>query len=255
MLYRQILPSAILFIAFGCTFALPPEAMAQFHLPGSGGGSSAPKPAAPAAPPKTGTSVSLAPAAAPVTTPFDYYVLSLSWAPGFCADPTNAAANPKECATGKHTGFVVHGLWPEANTGANPESCQKAKPLSKGVLNMMAPYMPGPSLVQHEWAAHGTCSGLSPGDYFTQAIQARVAVQLPVQVTAVDGAIDESPEQIEAQFAGANPSLPAKAFRTACKGGDFVEIRVCFDKDLKGLECTATAGECASGTERILPPQ
>ena len=80
-------------------------------------------------------------------------------------------------------------------------------------------------------------------------------MQLPVQVTAVDEAVTESPEQIEAQFAGANPSFPAKAFRTACKGGDFVEIRVCFDKSLKGMECTATVGECGGATERILPPK
>jgi ribonuclease T2 len=238
-------------------FFLFAAARAQLHIPGLGGGGSTPKPTAPAptASPKSSDSTTSVPKAAPVTAPFDYYVLSLSWAPGFCADPANAAANPKECAPGKHTGFVVHGLWPEANAGANPESCEKTKPVSKAVLNLMAPYMPSPTLVQHEWATHGTCSGLSPADYFTEAIQARVAVQLPVQVTAIDDAVNESPEQIEAQFAGANPSFPAKAFRTACKGGDFVEIRVCFDQKLKGLECTATAGECTGATERIRPPR
>ena len=233
-------------------FLLACQAMGQFHLPGSGGGGSTPK--APPKVPKTGAPAVQAQAAA-VTASFDYYVLSLSWAPGFCADPANAAANPKECAPGKHTGFVVHGLWPEANAGANPESCEKTKPVSKAVLNLMAPYMPSPSLVQHEWATHGTCSGLTPADYFTEAIQARVAVQLPVQVTAVDEAVTESPEQIESQFAGANPSFPVKAFRTACKSGDFVEIRVCFDKNLKGMECTPTVGECGGATERIRPPQ
>jgi ribonuclease T2 len=256
MIFRRKNFPAFFLFAWGCSFASPPEAMAQFHIPGLGDGSKTPKPAT--APPKTTTSPSSpapVPANEPVTAPFDYYVLSLSWAPGFCTDPANAAANPQECTPGKHTGFVLHGLWPEANTAANPESCQKTKPVSKGVLKIMAPYMPSPSLIQHEWATHGTCSGLTPGDYFTQAIQARVAVQLPVQVTAVDDVLVESPEQIEAQFAGTNPSFPAKAFRTACKDGEFVEIRVCFDKNLKGLECTATAGECTAATERIRPPQ
>jgi ribonuclease T2 len=245
MIFGRIFPCA--FVLFACGIST-----AQFHIPGLGPGGSAPKPASP---PKTGTAVSQPQTVEPVTAHFDYYVLSLSWAPGFCADPANAAANPKECAPGRHTGFVVHGLWPEANAGANPESCEKTKPVSKAVLNLMAPYMPSPSLVQHEWATHGTCSGLTPADYFTQAIQARVAVQLPVQITAVDEPVTESPEQIEAQFAGANPSFPPKAFRTACKAGDFVEIRVCFDKRLKGLECTSTVGDCASATERILPPK
>jgi ribonuclease T2 len=251
MIFRRIVPFAFFLLACGCAL------IAQLHIPGLGGGNSTPKPTAtaPTASPKSSASSASVQTATQVTAPFDYYVLSLSWAPGFCADPANAAANPKECAPGKHTGFVVHGLWPEANAGANPESCQKTKPVSKAVLNLMAPYMPGPSLVQHEWATHGTCSGLTPADYFTEAIQARVAVQLPVQVTAVDETVSESPEQIEAQFAGANPSFPAKAFRTACKGGDFEEIRVCFDKNLKGLECTATVGDCAGTTERILPPK
>jgi len=253
---------------------------AQIHFPGLGGGGGTPKPAAPptatpaptaSTPPpatpaaSTPTPVPDAPVApkapAPIaaepkgTASFDYYVLSLSWAPAFCSDPANAAANPKECAPGRHMGFVGHGLWPEANGGPSPEACEKTKPVSRGVLNMMAPYMPSPVLVQQDWATHGTCSGLTPGDYFTLLIEARVAVQLPVQITAVDEITAESPEQIEAQFAGANPAFPAKAFRTACKGGQFTEIRVCFDKALKGVECTATVGECADGSERILPPR
>jgi ribonuclease T2 len=187
--------------------------------------------------------------------PFDYYVLSLAWAPSFCADPANAAANPKECGPGRHTGFAVHGLWPEANEGKSPEACEQTKPVPKRVLNMMLPYMPTASLVQHEWAEHGTCSGLTPADYFTLVIQARVAVQLPVQITAIDEAASESPEQIEGQFAGANPSFPAKAFRTACRGGEFSEMHVCFDRNLKGRECTASAGECSRASARIRPPQ
>ena len=246
MISRRIFPFAFFLLACKCWL------IAQLHIPGLGGGSSTPKPAAS---PTTATPKASASSTPAQTAPFDYYVLSLAWAPGFCADPANAAANPKECAPGRHTGFVLHGLWPEANAGANPESCDKTKPVSKAVLNLMAPYMPSPSLVQHEWATHGTCSGLTPADYFTEAIQARVAVQLPVQITAVDEAVTESPEQIESQFAGANPSFPVKAFRTACKSGDFVEIRVCFDKNLKGMECTPTVGECGGATERIRPPQ
>jgi ribonuclease T2 len=169
--------------------------------------------------------------------------------------PAQAAQNPKECAPGTHVRFVVHGLWPEANEGKNPESCEKAKPVPRKVLNLILPYMLSPSLVQHEWATHGTCSGLTPADYFTQAIEARVAVQLPVQITAIDEPVTETPEQIESQFAGANPSFPQQAFRTACRGADFEEIRVCFDRGLKARECTASVGECTSPEVKILPPQ
>src|ERR1700679_190250 len=49
--------------------------------------------------------VKTAPAAGPVQ--FDYYTLSLSWAPEFCAQPGAAAGNREECATGEDIGFVV----------------------------------------------------------------------------------------------------------------------------------------------------
>ena len=231
--------------------------LGQIHFPGVGSGSSTPKPAIPTPSSPTTPAATVQPKTSePAGTPsFDYYVLSLSWSPAFCADPASAAASPKECAPGRRAGFVVHGFWPQANEGRSPESCEPTKPLAKLVLNMMSPYMPTASLVQHEWAEHGTCSGLSAPDYFTLVIQARVAVQLPVQITALDEPLTESPEQIEGQFAGANPSFPAKAFRTACRGGEFSEMRVCFDKNLKGRECSPSVGECASTAERISPPQ
>jgi ribonuclease T2 len=185
---------------------------------------------------------------------FDYYVLSLSWAPDFCAQPGEAAKNPAECAPGKKMGFVVHGLWPQVNAGQNPESCGKPTPVSKVVLNLILPYMPSPSLVQHEWNTHGTCSGLSQTQYFSNVLAARTSVQVPVQFTSLEEVVTESPGQIEGQFAAANPTFPATAFRTACSAGALTEVRVCFDKTIKPQECTANAGECTSATVQIRPP-
>jgi ribonuclease T2 len=184
---------------------------------------------------------------------FDYYLLSLSWAPEFCAQPGEAAKNPVECAQGK--GFVVHGLWPEANQGKSPESCGAAKPAPKSLVNDLLKYMPGASLIQHEWAMHGTCSGLSQGEYFTKVMLARAAVQVPVQLSSLGQSTTESPVEIETQFAAANPSFPPGAVRTACQGGKLTEVRVCFDKNLKALACTASAGECTSRTVAILSPR
>src|SRR6185312_2367118 len=94
--------------------------------------------------------------AAPAAT-FDYYVLALSWAPEFCAQPGRAASNPKECESGKGINFVVHGLWPEMASGKSPESCAPARPVPKAVVNSLLRYMPSAGLIQHEWASHGTC--------------------------------------------------------------------------------------------------
>ena len=65
-----------------------------------------------------------APPAPPVaTTQFDYYVMTLSWAPGFCDLGGQETSSP-ECAAGSGDGFVVHGLWPDNEYRPNPEACQ-----------------------------------------------------------------------------------------------------------------------------------
>jgi len=194
-------------------------------------------------------------AAPPVTPQFDYYVLSLAWAPEFCAQPGEAGANPRECASGRGIAFVVHGLWPEAREGKSAESCGPPKTVSKALVNDLLPYMMSPGLIQHEWATHGTCTGLTQDDYFTKVLLARAALQIPVQITSITGTETESPSQIEAQFQGSNPAFPPGAFRAACRSGAFTEIRACFDKGLKARACTASAGECTSPTVTLLPPR
>jgi ribonuclease T2 len=116
-----------------------------------------------------------------------------------------------------------------------------------------------PALVQHEWATHGICTGLNPFAYFSSIVEARAAVQIPVQITSIgitsnDHEIRESPGQIETQFAAANPSFPKEAFRTFCPRGAFQEERICFDKSLKPQACAASVDECTIPTVVIRPP-
>src|SRR5579872_3051728 len=84
---------------------------------------------------------------------FDFYLLNLSWSPEFCTTHSSP-----ECAS--HPGFVVHGLWPQNTDGTYPENCSSAP----GPANpsQYIDVIPTASLVQHEWATHGTCSGLAP---------------------------------------------------------------------------------------------
>src|SRR5271169_3295970 len=77
-----------------------------------------------------------APASEIAAADFDYFLLTLSWAPEFCA------SNPKgksstECDPKKHYGFVVHGLWPQNNTGAYPHDCAPAQPVSQAIVQQM----------------------------------------------------------------------------------------------------------------------
>jgi ribonuclease T2 len=187
------------------------------------------------------------------TTPaFTYYLLSLSWAPDFCAQ-AGKNPDPAECGTGRKIGFVVHGLWPQGNTGKGPENCGPASTVPANIVQTMLTYIPTASLIQHEWTTHGTCSGLSVTDYFAAVRKARDAVTIPTQFQAPAQRQTLSPAAIEAAFATANPSFLKTAFRTSCTSGELQEARICFAKDLTPRACTSSAGECSSKTMKVLP--
>ena len=98
-------------------------------------------------------------------TSFDYYVLTLSWSPGFC-DTGGAAKQPSQCARGAGAGFVVHGLWPNNAAGPNPEDCGGGAYVPAAALRLTDGVYPDEGLARYEYRKHGTCSGLDPQAYF-----------------------------------------------------------------------------------------
>jgi ribonuclease T2 len=181
---------------------------------------------------------------------FDYYLLSLSWAPNYCAGhPDNHSI---ECRTGKHANFVLHGLWPQANSGQPPTNCGSARPVAAATLRHMLDYYPSRGLIQHEWATHGTCSGLSAADYFGKVEQAFTAVKVPDQYRGLDRSQKLSVKEIEQSFASAN-NADAGAFRVSCHAGEMVDLEVCLTKDLQYQACTSSARECPSAQVLMRP--
>ena len=182
---------------------------------------------------------------------FDYYLLTMSWAPEFCA------TNPKgksssECDPKRHLGFVVHGLWPQNNTGAYPQDCGAAQSVSQAIVQQMMPIMPDSGLIQHEWAKHGTCSGLSVQDYFDSIQKAFGNVKVPDEYRAPADMIKDSPADIEKKFAQAN-NAPQRAFRVSCPNADFAALEVCLTKDLQYQECATGLKECRAPQVSIRP--
>ena len=152
---------------------------------------------------------------------FDYYLLSMSWAPDFCALPSGNK-DPRECGRGRQTGFVVHGLWPQGDQGRGPERCGHPRPVAERIVQTMLNYIPTDSLIQHEWTNHGSCTGLSAEDYFAQVRRARDSVQIPKEFQAPQQPLDVTPQQVETQFAAAiRSSLAARsaprAHRARCR--------------------------------------
>jgi ribonuclease T2 len=186
----------------------------------------------------------------PKPAQFDYYLLSLSWAPNFCASHPSDHSN--ECTAGNRTAFVLHGLWPQSNSGAPPMSCAPASPVAKNIVDHMLQYMPTRNLIQHEWEKHGTCSGLSATDYFARVEQAFKSIQVPQKYPDLKQNQKLSLPEIESSFASENHA-PEDAFRISCHAGDLVGLEVCLDKDLGFQACTQTVHECSSKQVLLRP--
>ena len=175
---------------------------------------------------------------------FAYYLLSLSYAPDFCAQPTGSK-DARECGSGRHIGWVVHGLWPQVDGNRGPENCGPARPVSQDIVRATLDYIPTESLIQHEWAAHGTCSGLSAADYFTFVRRARDMVKIPDSLRAPARELRLNPEEIEARMATANPNFSRGAFRVSCyRDGELQEVRISLNKDLSPRVYGSGGGSC-----------
>jgi ribonuclease T2 len=181
---------------------------------------------------------------------FDYYLLSLSWAPNFCA--SHPSDHSSECTVGNHTAFVLHGLWPQSNSGAPPMACAPASPVAKSIVDRMLQFMPSASLIQHEWEKHGTCSGLQATDYFAKVEQAFKSVQVPQQYPDLKRSQKFGVSDVESSFATQNRA-PEKAFRISCHAGDLVGLEVCLNKNLEYQACTKTVHECSSNQVLLRP--
>jgi len=164
----------------------------------------------------------------------DGYVLELAWAPT------------------SRTRFVVSGFGPQLQDGSIPESCAKPKKLPGSVTKLATLYMRTAADAQREWNVHGSCSGLDPDAYFTRMIRARVAVQLPVQLTSLEGEATASGEEIESYFVGANTTLPPKAFQARCVNGIFAGVRVSFDRSLNPRERRGAVSGCGTNARITL---
>jgi len=182
---------------------------------------------------------------------FDYYLLTLSWAPQFCATNPNGRGTA-ECNPSKHMGLVVHGLWPQYNNGKWPQDCSSTPPVSSSMVNHMLPMMPGKQLIQHEWAKHGTCSGLSVKDYFGSIEKLYSGLSVPDDFKKPADSAQTSPGDIEAAFATAN-NAPKEAFRVSCPQQDFSAVQACLDKDLNYMACPATQRDCRADQIQVRP--
>lgn len=204
------------------------------------------------------TSFAAPPASAQDKTPgrFDFYVLSLSWSPTFCAS-SRGKDSPEQCGTEKKFSFIVHGLWPQNDKGY-PEFCTTREPrrvpdaLGRSYFDLM----PSMGLIGHQWRKHGSCSGLSQSDYLSKTREAFGKITLPPDFSNVSQPQTLSAEAIEQSFIRANPGMPETAIAVSCDGSRLEEVRICLTKDLGFRPCAEVDRKgCTINRVTVPPPR
>jgi ribonuclease T2 len=186
---------------------------------------------------------------------FDFYVLALSWSPGFCAVEGDRKGRD-QCAPGAGLGFTVHGLWPQNERGF-PSECGGERSPSRLAVEEARGVFPSEGLARYEWRKHGTCSGLSPADYFRAVRRARDRVAIPARFKGADASGRASAAEIERAFSEANPGLRPDMMAVACARGEFQEVRICLERDLRGFRRCPEVDRrgCGFGELRIGAPR
>lgn len=178
---------------------------------------------------------------------FDSYMLSMSWSPAYCAD--RRTADP-QCEPGRAFAFVLHGLWPQYENGRWPQFCSDEPGLPNP--DSMLDIMPSPRLVSHEWAKHGTCSGLGAAGYFKLARRAFESVKVPRRFQAPKEYVTIAPAELKREFLEVNPAIKPEGIGVYCSSGYLSEVRVCLDKSLKPVSCSSQR-ECRASEVRMPP--
>ncbi len=183
---------------------------------------------------------------------FDFFVLALSWSPGFCLTQ-GSGRQQAQCDGGGEQRFVVHGLWPQNERGF-PADCDRSSRLPAAVARDAAQNLyPDEGLARYEWGKHGTCTGWSPTEYIGAARQARDQVTIPSLFNGPGGERVSGRDIVKA-FVDANRGLRADMVAVACPRNVLTEVRLCLTKDLRGFRsCPDVVRSSCRGSDILLP--
>ncbi|KFB10517.1 ribonuclease T2 family protein [Nitratireductor basaltis] len=185
---------------------------------------------------------------------FDFYVLALSWSPSYCISE-GERANRQQCGTSRPYSFIVHGLWPQRESGY-PTYCASREPdrVPNRLVDDLRDLMPSAGLIGHQWRKHGSCTGASQEEYFRLLRKARERVKVPKVFDSVDKPIMATPESIEEAFRKANPQLPGDAIAVTCGKRMMREVRICLSEELDFRSCREVDRKDCRLDKVLLPP-
>ncbi len=186
---------------------------------------------------------------------FDYYALVLSWSPSFCLD---GHGSDPQCTAKRPYAFVVHGLWPQYDKGW-PSDCGTGREprVPDRIVSDVIDTIPTEKLMNHEWQAHGTCSGLGMRGYFDLTRKLYKSITIPAKYSNLASPLDVTVPELRSDILKANPQLKPSMIAIDCgKNGRLKEIHFCYSKDGVPTACgrNEIQGKMCRADTVTLPP-
>lgn len=166
-----------------------------------------------------------------------FHMLALTWMPQTCKTQGDGKGD-LACGSSNRFGWTLHGLWPNADGRPYPRYCRPATPVPEATIRANLCRTPSVDLIQHEWAAHGTCGWDTPEAYFADAAQLYDNLNRPDPMTIAPGSRGPTAGLLRDAFVTANPGLPRDAVYVAVASGNRLrEVRICHDLEFKAARC------------------
>ena len=163
--------------------------------------------------------------------PILFHMLAVTWMPETCRNGGDGQGD-LACSGPNKFGWTLHGLWPNSDGRPYPRYCRAATRVSDATIRAELCRIPSVDLVQHEWAAHGTCGWETPEAYFAQSAQMYDGLSRPTPREGMTAG------QLRDAFAAANPGLPRDSVYIATTDRIRLrEIRICNDLSFKPRPC------------------
>lgn len=180
-----------------------------------------------------------------------YYLLAVSWSPQACRSGKDYPDPDLQCRDNRF-GLTLHGLWPNGPDRRHPRYCGPAPALKRETVRANFCMTPSPRLMQHEWAAHGTCGWSSSEAYFDQAATLWDGLHKPdLEAIASDrltaGAVRDA-------FVRANPGLPRASVTVVLTDDAWLrEVRLCYSTAFARIACPRGNGPSDRRRIRLAP--
>lgn len=169
--------------------------------------------------------------------PVTGYTLAASWSPDYCK--TSGDTRSMQCS--RHNGrfgFILHGLWPEAQGGPAPQWCATTPLPSPEVVRRNLCMTPSPGLLMHEWLKHGTCMTGKPEKYFKVGAILWRSIRWP-DADLLSRRKGLTVGDLRKAFVARNPAWKEEYVGVdLSRTGWLREVRLCYGKDFMPKRCT-----------------